>query len=41
MDEDIDSYADLCECLTRYARDHRVPLRASGGWSKVTDIAEL
>jgi hypothetical protein len=36
----IDRFADLCERLTRYARDHRVPLRASGTWSN-SDITEL
>jgi hypothetical protein len=37
----IDHYTDLCECLTRYSRDHRVPLRASEDRSKESDISEL
>jgi hypothetical protein len=37
----IDRFADLCECLTRYARDHRVPLRDSGTWRKDSDISAL
>jgi hypothetical protein len=41
VSEKIDRYADLRERLARYAHDHRVPLRASDGMSKVRDIAEL
>jgi hypothetical protein len=37
----IDRYADLCERLTRYAHDHRIPLRASEDRSKESDISEL
>jgi hypothetical protein len=41
VDKSIDRFADLCECLTRYARDHRVPLRDSGTWRKDSDISAL
>jgi len=41
VDEKIDGYADFCECLTRYARDHGLRQRPWGDWSNVGDIAEL
>jgi hypothetical protein len=41
VSETIDRYANLCERLTRYARNHRVPLRASDSMMSVSDIAEL
>jgi hypothetical protein len=37
----INRFADLCACLTRYARDHGVPLRASGPWNEASDLTEL
>jgi hypothetical protein len=36
----IDRFADLCECVTRYARDHGLRQRPWGDWSNVGDIAE-
>jgi hypothetical protein len=41
VDEWIDRFADLCERLTRYAHDHRVPLRATDGWGNASDAKEL
>jgi hypothetical protein len=37
----IDRFADLSECVARYARDHSLRQRPWGDWSKVEDIAEL
>jgi hypothetical protein len=38
--EFIGRYADLRECLTRYARDHGVLLRPWRDWSRPSDSAE-
>ena len=39
--ETIDRFADLCVCLTQCALEHHVPLRASDGMSKESDVAAL
>jgi hypothetical protein len=36
----IDRFADLCECVTRYACDHGLRQRLLGDWSKPSDIGE-
>jgi hypothetical protein len=41
VDEEIERFADLCERLTRYAHDHRIPLRATDGWGNPSDTDEL
>jgi hypothetical protein len=41
VDETIERFADLCKCVTRYAHDHRIPLRTAEGWGNVSDTDEL